>query len=314
MLHVRAIFILSAIFATFSSHAFCAGDADVAFARERNAQAKLAALEADRQKLYAEISATTEREQGGLERSRKISGLLARYENLHSEFPENLAVEILFAKFLRDAGEDARAKTLLEDAEKRAPEIASVRQQLGAIFAEEGDFGNALPRLRKAVELEPGTCAYQFQLGEFLATFRAGLLAGNFFADAAELDAALQNAFRACVAVEPANINFRLRYALSFYDVEKPNWRAALFAWETFARLVAEKSAENPAGAEQSAEFAKIHLARVHAELGEFASAETLLAESESSRFSRAREEIRKIIFQKKQILPRAFTNKNGNS
>ncbi len=237
-----------------------------------------------------------------LERSRRLAAVASRYENFLARFPDDARALVLCAKFLRDGGEDDAARERLEKAEKLRPDWAVVRQQLGAIAAERGDFAEAARRLREAVELEPGTAEYQTQLGEILRVFRAELLAAGVFADAGTLDAAMQNAFRAARALRPGALDEAVRYAESFYDVAEPDFAAALDAWTLAKNLAAaapELGAADSDARKFVAETLELHRARAFAELGRFAEAEKILRAGADPRLERSRGRVREILSEK---------------
>ncbi len=283
----------------------CAVDAALEDARERHRRAELLAIGKELREIYAEFEHS---EIPDLERSRRLAPIAARYENMLLQFPEDAETLVLYAKFLRDGGDDAGARELFEKALKIEPGWAVIYQQLAAIAAEQGDAVKALPLMRKAVEAEPGQAVYQVQLGELIAAFREKLLAGKVFETREELDFAMQNAFRAARSLMPRSLPAAMRYAESFYDVENPDWRAALDAWNVAEKIfeVFVKEGTNPAEQILMLESLELHRARACAELGRFDEAEKILGSVADERLIYSRENIRKIIFEKRKL----FNNK----
>lgn len=292
---------MSPVFA-FAAQESASVDPAFAEARERHRVNELTAIETERRAIYDAITAQKLPE---LEASRRLAPLALRYENFLQRFPKDAEALILYAKFLRDGGADVEAEKYFRRALALRPEWAVVRQQLSALAAERGEFAEALTQMQKAAELEPGTLAYQMQLGELLCLFRAQVLEKKIFPDAGTLDAALQNAFRAARALAPENLSVALRYAESFYDVGKANWNQALEAWN-YAEKIARKQVTlgtKPAVEPIILETISLHRARVNAELGNLAEAEKLLRASRDSRLERSRESLKKIISEKQKSL-----------
>lgn len=268
-------------------------------ARERNRVAELSSIESDRRKIYDEIAA---QRLSGLESSRRLAPLASRFQNFLERFPDDASAHVLYAKFLRDGGENAEAEIHFKKALALQADWAVIYQQLAAIAAERGDVAGALFQMQKAVELEPGTAVYQMQLGELLVAFREQALVQKIFSDAAALDAVAQNAFRAARAIEPDRVEIALRYAESFYDVASPDWNSAFEAWN-YAERIVEKSQRfgtNSAEKKFMRESIALHRARVFAELGKYAEAEAILRESSDLRLQRSREIVQKIISEKR--------------
>ncbi len=230
------------------------------------------------------------------ERSRRAADIAERFDLLESRFPNAVPVLYFYAEFLRDGGELARAEKLLSRAETLEPEFAPVRFLSGEIFAERGEPGKAFPHYAFAVRTAPENLEYHLAFGEFLTDSRDALLAEKIFRSRAELDAAAQDEFRAACALAPRDLDVRVRYAESFYDVESPDWNAALAAWNVAARLLDERVPAAEKKSELRAAIA-IHRARANAELGHFAEAEKILNEAERvPALERSRETVLKII------------------
>lgn len=268
-------------------------------ARERNRVAELSAIERDRREIYAEIAAQRLPE---LEASRRLAPLASRFQNFLERFPNDASAHVLYAKFLRDGGENAEAEAHFKKALALGADWAVIYQQLAAIAAERGDVAGALSQMQKAVEREPGTAVYQMQLGELLVAFREQALEEKIFPDAGTLDAAAQNAFRAARAIEPERTEIALRYAESFYDMASPDWNSALAAWNYVEQIFEKRRRLGTNSAEENfmRESIALHRARVFAELGKYAEAEAMLRKSSDLRLQSSREIVQKIISEKR--------------
>lgn len=287
------------LFAFFS--AFCVPAA--AFGADRSASALISAREREaetaelrdvvrrRDAFFSESESLAENE-----RSRRAEDVASRFESLSRRFPNSALVLYFYADFLRAGGENARAEELLLRAEKIDGAFPPLKFLLAETLAAQGRAEDAFPRFSDAVRLDPGDAAYHAAFGEFLTDSRERLLEKEIFRSRAELDAAVQQEFLAASAVEPENLNFLRRYAESFYDVENPDWRRALAAWERLRKKIPqeEKAASAP--------LISLHRARALAELGRIDEAYTLLRESaEFPALERSRRRVLEIIKQKQK-------------
>ena len=270
-------------------------------AQERSRRDALLAIERDLRAIYVSLA-----EPGipDLERSRRLAPIAARYENHLKRYPDDAEAFVLYAKFLRDGGDDAGAADYFEKARKLQPDWAVVHQQLAAIAAERGDGLKAFPLMKRAAELEPGQAVYQLQLGELITAFRDALLKNGTFETREAADAAMQNAFRAARALAPRSPEVAVRYAESFYDVEKPEWQAALEAWNVAQRTLAEALQDHAETAESTLMRGtlELHRARAYAELGNCDASEKILGGIADERLAYSCARIRKIIIEKRKL------------
>ncbi len=269
-------------------------------AQERSRRDELLAIERDLRAIYASL---TEPGIPDLERSRRLAPIAARYENHLKRYPEDAEAFVLYAKFLRDGGDDEGAAEYFEKARKLQPGWAVVWQQLAAIAAERGDGLKAFPLMKRAAELEPGQAVYHLQLGELITAFRDELLKSGIFETRDAADTAMQNAFRAARALAPHSPETAVRYAESFYDVEKPDWRAALEAWNVAQRTFAARATdEDVPAATLRREMLELHRARAYAELGNDDESEKILECITDGRLAYSCARIRKIIVEKRKL------------
>jgi hypothetical protein len=102
-----------------------------------------------------------------------------------------------------------------------------VKNELGNYFAEEGQAARGAQLLPSAIKLEPGEPLYHYQLGSLLYEARDDFLKSGEWTRAA-VDHSMQEAFRSAAELAPDRIEFSYRYAESFYDMQDPDWAAAL--------------------------------------------------------------------------------------
>jgi len=204
---------------------------------------------------------------------------MARYENFIAAHPDEPAVIVLYAKFLRLINARELANRWFEKADKLLPDTAVIKEQLGAFAAEEGRPAQALPLLERAVALAPETAVYHYRLGEFLAVCQPALVAAKTLTRA-ECDARMLAAFAAAARLAPGEAGYAWRHAESFLDCEKPNWALALAAWDKIAART-----EKPL----LREAVSLHRARALIGLGRKTEARRLLDASRAPELSASR-------------------------
>lgn len=183
--------------------------------------------------------------------------VITAYENVirvDAEFAEAWAA---YGLILSRTGNREIAARALVRANKLNPNLALVKNQLGNYLVEDGNYQQALPYYLQAVELEPGEPLYHYQLGSLLREFRGFLITDGIY-DAATLETKSQAAFRRAAELAPDNWGYIYRYAESFYDLEEPDWDAALAVW---------RDLEKRAKPGLELQTVRLHIARVLVEM-----------------------------------------------
>jgi tetratricopeptide (TPR) repeat protein len=193
---------------------------------------------------------------------------------------------ILYGKFLRQIDDRARANEWFKKADRLMPRFAVVKHQLGVYAAEEGHYKPALEWLETAAKLEPNTAVYHHHLGEFLSVWQRHLVKDGLLTRPV-CDEKMQTAFRRAAALKPTETGYLWRYAVSFFDCEKPDWHAALLVWDALS-VRAKTPLER--------ETLGLYRARVFIGLGRRAEAERLLAASKSPQLESSRAKIREAL------------------
>ncbi|MBQ2731640.1 MAG: hypothetical protein IJF68_01130 [Opitutales bacterium] len=230
------------------------------------------------------------------ERSRRASDIAARFEAHLERFPDSFPGLYFYADFLHEGGENERAEKYLLRAEKLAPDLAPIQFLLGKILAEKGAVRDAFERFRNGFSLGVPDAESAALYGEFLLENRAFLLAEKCIENRAELDDAMLRAFRLAAILSGENTDFYWRYAEAFYDIETPDMKSALLAWENVARLPEVQKRQDLAAA------VALHRARVLAELGRIEEADTILRETVGfPQLERSRRKVFEIIYRKRR-------------
>jgi tetratricopeptide (TPR) repeat protein len=160
----------------------------------------------------------------------QIQSITHDYELLLRNNPSFAAGYAAYGYLLTKVDMRKEATAMLLKANQLDPDIALVKNQLGNILAEDGKPMQAAPYFIAAIKLEPNEPLYHYQLGTLLVEAREHFLkSGEWKRES--LDAASHHAFQRAAELAPDRFEFAYRAAESFYDLEKPDWNAALKAW-----------------------------------------------------------------------------------
>lgn len=172
-----------------------------------------------------------------------------------------------YGYWLGKVGMGKEAAAILLKANQLDPNLPLVKNQLGNHLAESGKPLQAAPYFIAAIKLAPNEPLYHYQLGTLLVEAREEFLKSGEWTRAA-LDDAMHHAFRRAAELAPERFEFAYRYAESFYDLEKPDWEAALKAWSAL-----EEKAPTPI----ERQTMRLHAANICLKLGKRDHAKALL-------------------------------------
>jgi tetratricopeptide (TPR) repeat protein len=197
----------------------------------------------------------------------QVQQLTHDYELLLRNNPAFAAGYAAYGYLLSKTDMRKEAISLLLKANQLDADIPLVKNQLGNLLAEEGKPLQAAPYFLAAIKLEPGEPLYHYQLGTLLAEARDEFLkAGEW--TRASLDAAMHHAFQRAAELAPERFEFAYRFAESFYDLEKPDWEAALQSWSAL---------EEKAQTAIERQTMRLHAANICLKMGRPAHARALL-------------------------------------
>ena len=189
------------------------------------------------------------------------------YEVLLRDNPNYAPGYAAYGYLLGKIGQRKASIAILLKANKLDPDLPLVKNPIGNFLAEEGHPREALPYYLSAIKLEPKEPLYHYQLGTLLYVARDDFIkSGEWTADA--LSHAMQEAFRQAAQLAPDRIEFTYRYAESFYDLENPDWDAALKAWNAL---------EEKAPTELERQTMRLHVVNVLLKQGKAEHARVLL-------------------------------------
>ncbi len=197
----------------------------------------------------------------------EFRAIITAYENVIRAAPDMAEAYAAYGLLLGRTGNREESTTALLKANKLDPNIPMVKNQLGNVLAEDGSYNQAMAYYLSAIELNQDEPLYHYQLGSLLHAYRDFFLDDKTF-DRATLDRKTQAAFRRAAELAPENWPYIYRYAESFYDLETPDWEAALAEW----RKLEEKAPEG-----LGKQTIRVHIANVMVEMGDRAGAAGLV-------------------------------------
>ncbi len=197
----------------------------------------------------------------------QVQSVAHDYEVLLRASPDFAAGYAAYGYLLSKVGMRKEAAAMLLRANQIDPDIALVKNQLGNVLAEDGKPLQAAPYFLAAIKLEPGEPLYHYQLGMILAEARDDFLKSGEWSRAT-IDETMLHSFRRAAELAPERFEFVYRYAEAFYDLERPDWDAALKVWSTL---------EEKAGTAIERQTMRLHAANILIKTGRLDHARLLL-------------------------------------
>jgi tetratricopeptide (TPR) repeat protein len=161
----------------------------------------------------------------------ELQGVIKSYDTLIQRSPDFAPAYVAYGMLLGQVGMTREAVAILLKANKLDAEIPVVKNEIGRFLAEDGKLVEALPWIMAAIELEPKQALYHYHLGKLLTEGRDDFIKTGQFTRAA-LDKAMLEAFQRAAELAPTNFAYAYRAAEAYYDLEVPQWDAALAAWK----------------------------------------------------------------------------------
>jgi tetratricopeptide (TPR) repeat protein len=225
-MHARPAHFLAALAALLALGA----RADTAGAPETMAERRLKEIAQHQQVLFSDaVTQGNALEEAGFKT--QVEQLTREYESLIKDNPDFAAGYASYGYMLWKIGLRKQAVAILLKANQLDPDIPLVKNELGNYLAEEGKPLEALNYYLAAIKLEPDEPLYHYQLGTLLYEARDDFLKSGEWSRAA-IDHSMQEGFKRASELAPERLEFTYRYAESFYDMQEPDWAAALKAWE----------------------------------------------------------------------------------
>lgn len=190
----------------------------------------------------------------------QVQALCHDYELYLRDNPTSATGFAAYGYLLGKVDMSKQSIAMLLQANQLDPNQPLVKNQIGNYLAEDGKPREAVAYYLAAIKLAPKEPLYHYQLGTLLTEARDDFLkSGEWTRES--LDRAMHEAFGQAAALAPDRIEFTYRYAESFYDLEKPDWDAALQAWAAL-----EEKATSPV----ERETMRLHAANILIKQGKF--------------------------------------------
>ena len=136
----------------------------------------------------------------------------------------------LYGKYLRRTGNSAMARAQFKESLLLDASNPSVHHLLASIEAEDGNLREANLHFSSAAELGADNAFYATEYAKFLVVASPRLADGKIISKP-DIDALVLGLNRRAAPLNPSSFPYALRYAQCFYDVSRPDWNAALSAW-----------------------------------------------------------------------------------
>jgi tetratricopeptide (TPR) repeat protein len=161
----------------------------------------------------------------------ELQGVLNSYDILIQKSPDFAPAYVTYGMLLGQVGMTKHAVGILLKANQLDAEIPVVKNEIGRFLAEDGKLVEALPWIMAALDLAPKEPLYHYHLGKLLTEGRDEFIKTGQFTRPA-LDKAMLQAFARAAELAPANFGYAYRHAEAYYDLEVPQWDAALALWQ----------------------------------------------------------------------------------
>lgn len=244
-----------------------AADTAIAAEAETMAERSLRMIAERQREVFAEAVKQGDNVDEGTLRQ-QVQSIAHDYELLMRSNPNFAAGFAAYGYFLTKVDMRKEATAMLLKANQLDPNIPLVKNQLGNVLAEDGKPLQAAPYYISAIKLEPNEPLYHYQLGTLLVEARDEFLKSGEW-KRVDLDAAMHKAFKRAAELAPDRFEFSYRFAESFYDLEKPDWDAALKAWSAL---------EEKAATAIERQTMRLHAANILIKIGKFDHARALVS------------------------------------
>lgn len=160
----------------------------------------------------------------------EMQAVINSYDILIQKSPDFAPAYVAYGMLLGQVGMTREAVGILLKANKLDGEIPVVKNEMARFLAEDGKLVDALPWLMAAIDLAPQEPLYHYHLGKLLTEGRDEFIKTGQFTRSA-LDQAMLHAFARAAELAPDNFGYAYRHAEAYYDLETPQWDAALARW-----------------------------------------------------------------------------------
>lgn len=204
------------------------------------------------------------------------------YEVLISQASDSADVFLAYGILLHNIGERKAGYAMFVKADKLDPKRALAKNQLGNYMAEEGNYNEALGFYTLAQEIAPKEGLYDYQIANLLQSYRSLLIDDQTFTES-ELDALMQKSFYTATQKNPSILQYRLRYAQSYFYIAQPDWDEALNEWYELLPM---------SDIAYDRQLVFLYIARCHIEMENLKAARKALKNVNEPKLQEAKEEV----------------------
>jgi len=203
----------------------------------------------------------------------EVGGVYEAFLNRHSG---HVRARLAYGSFFSDINEIDKAMAQWTKARDLAPKNPVAWNNLGKAYGKQGRIAEAFRHFAKAAELVPREALYHRNLATLIFSYPDDA-ARYYLIDRSRIVPKSLELFKKARSLEPKNFTLATDAAMAHSGTQPFQAKAALAAWNDALSL-----APSPV----AAEGVRIHLARIHAYLGEANTARELLAKVHETQFA----------------------------
>ena len=203
----------------------------------------------------------------------KVGEAYKAFLNRHSG---HVRARLAYGSYFSDINEIDKAMVQWKKALELAPKNPVAWNNIGKAFGKQGKIAEALRHFGKAAELAPKEALYYRNLATLIFSY-PDEAARYYLIDRSQIVPKSLELFKKARSIDPENFTLATDAALAQLGTQPFEAKAALAAWKS-ALAIAPSPVE--------AEGVRIHLARIHAQLGEADAARALLAKVHETHYA----------------------------
>ena len=212
----------------------------------------------------------------------RLSEVGEAYEAFLNRHSGHVRARLAYGSFFSDINEIGKAMVQWKKALDLAPKNPVAWNNLGKAYGKQGRIAEAFRHFARAGELAPKEALYYRNLATLIFSYPADA-ARYYLIDRSQVVPKSLELFKKARSLDPKNFTLATDAAMAHSGTQPFQARAALAAWNNALAL-----APSPV----AAEGVRIHLARIHANLGQADTARELLANVHETQFAELKADI----------------------
>ena len=212
----------------------------------------------------------------------RLSEVGEAYEAFLNRHSGHVRARLAYGSFFSDINEIGKAMAQWKKALDLAPKNPVAWNNLGKAYGKQGRIAEAFRHFARAGELAPKEALYYRNLATLIFSYPADA-ARYYLIDRSQVVPKSLELFKKARSLDPKNFTLATDAAMAHSGTQPFQARAALAAWNNALAL-----APSPV----AAEGVRIHLARIHANLGQADTARELLANVHETQFAELKADI----------------------